>query len=290
MMLTGQIVDRESAVLEYTGSPRPFGIDRNHKELARFSNDDAHALEPAIYCLAEFAREALVVQRAEAAPPLTPPLPPPIIKGQGPAKEEDKFSILDTYDTVFLIDDSPSMAGQRWGLVKKILDYSTALATRYDTDGIDVHFFNNKGQNEDKVRDPVVARQIHRRVTLRGSTPTLDQLSRHLMDYLRRFRAGRDNFNFKGYNLIVLTDGEPNEDWEDPNEISDQEDAMVNSAAYRLIRKKIVQVAKELDKAGAEANQVGIQFCQIGSDEKAQQFFEYLDDRLKKKWDLERDV
>lgn len=254
--------------------------------MVRFPHDAAHALEPAIYHLAQFGRNALASRRPSRPSPyplLSPPSP-------GPTSGEDKFSILESYDTVFLVDDSPSMRGKRWDLVKRILTYSLALATQYDPDGIDIHFLNNKTANVNNIKDQAIAVEIHRQITLRGSTPILDQLSRHLNDYLRRFKAAQDDFNFKGYNLIILTDGEPDREYEDPYEISDREDAKVTSPAYRLIRKKIVQIARELQQVKAERTQVGIQFCQVGDDKAASSFFHYLDNRLKGKYGLDRDV
>lgn len=248
--------------------------------MARFSNDDAHALEPAIHFLAQVARNALTT---------TPKMPSP--PEPDPTNAEDKYSVLSRFDTVFLVDDSPSMNGQRWELVNKILDYSTAVATSYDPDGIDVHFFNNTTANQDNVRDRAVAVHIHRNIFLKGNTPIRDQLSRHLNNYLRKYRKrSEDDINFKGYNLIVLTDGEPNPEREDLEDISDQEDARVTKPAYRMIRKLIVDVAHALDMEGAERSQIGIQFCQIGNDAEAHAFFKYLDDRLKGKWRLKRDV
>lgn len=259
--------------------------------MVRFSHDAVHALGPAIYYLAQFGRNALASRRP--APPGSYPWPTPpslpSLPSPGTNRGEDRYSILETYDTVFLVDDSPSMLGKRWDLVKQILTYSLALATQYDTDGIDIHFLNNKTANANNIKDQAIAVEIHRQITLRGSTPILDQLSRHLNDYLRRFRLSND-INFKGYNLIVLTDGEPDSEFEDPDDISDREDARVTSAAYRMIRKRIVQVAQALQQGNAERKQVGIQFCQVGDDEAATSFFQYLDNRLKGKYHLDRDV
>ena len=74
--------------------------------------------------------------------------------------------------------------------------------------------------------------------------------------------------------------------------ISDQEDAKKNKATFRLIRKKIIEVAKALDapKVDAKLGQVGIQFCQIRNDHDANAFFEFLDDRLKGNTKLGREV
>ncbi len=284
-----QIVDKESAVYEYPGCPKPFGVERDHKHMAKFANNDDHALKPAVHFLATIAANALEREKARSRPTIVPPPPPAPVNSEGVAVE-DRFSILEGYDTVFLIDDSPSMRGEKWGLVQKILNYSTEMATRYDQDGIDVHFMNNFSANQDGVKDPKIAAQLHHGIELRGNTPTLDRLSRHLKLYLQKFKAANYSADFKGYNLILLTDGEPNREHEDDSDISDQEDAKKYKAAFRLIRKKIVEVARKLDEEDAESKQVGIQFCQIGNDEEATVFFQYLDDRLKGKHKLGRDV
>ncbi|KAK3170567.1 hypothetical protein OEA41_002648 [Lepraria neglecta] len=85
---------------------------------------------------------------------------------------------------------------------------------------------------------------------------------------------------------------EPNDEWEDEDDISDQEDAKKNKAAFRLILKKIIEVAKALDvlEVDAELGQVGIQFCQIRNDRDATAFFEFLDVRLKGKAKIGRDT
>ncbi|MCJ1423906.1 hypothetical protein MMC29_001791 [Sticta canariensis] len=282
----GLIVDKASAVIEYPDSPRPFGINRNHREMAKFSDGDTHALEPAINFLAQFARDAINARQLGHLS----------VSGDAPSmiinsNVEDKFSILDSYDTVFLVDDSPSMAGERWELVKKILNRSTTVAMCYDPDGVDMHFFNNKNANQDNIKDPVIAEEIHQNIELRGNTPLLHQLSEHLDCYRRIFETrNADEINFKGYNLIILTDGKSDEEFEDPDEVSDREDAKVNSAAYRLIRKEIVKMARAFDKAQAGRTQVGIQFCQIGNDEGAHAFFRYLDNNLKGRYKLGRDA
>ena len=256
--------------------------------MARFTDDDAHALEPAIQFLAQLAQQATAEQLSRARPRPRLPIPPAVSSVQAPGTES-LWSNLGRYDTCFLIDDSPSMA-DKWELVKAILDYSTELATRYDSNGIDIHFFNNIASNMDNVRDPVTARQIHHNIALRGSTPLLDQLSSHLDHYLLEYVENRRDLNFKKYNLIILTDGEPDPEDEDPGDVSDQEDARKYSGVYRLIRKKIVETARELDALKAQPNQLAIQFCQIGNEDGVQEFFEYLDDHIKVKWKLKRDV
>ena len=203
---------------------------------------------------------------------------------------EDKFSVLESYDTVFLIDDSPSMRGEKWELVQKILDYSIVVVTRYDPDGVDVHFMNNTRANQDSIKDSRFATTLHHGIELRGNTPTLDRLSRHLKSYYQRFKAADFSKDFKGYNLIVLTDGEPNPEDDDESDLSDQDDARNHKPAFKLIRRRIVDMAKKLDEVDAERKQVGIQFCQVGNDKDATEFFQYLDDRIKGKNNLHRDV
>lgn len=271
-----QIFDKDSAVIKYAGSPRPFGVNQNHKEMAKFSDADTHALEPAIQFLAQFARDALSARTAPRRSSISPLHTPAAIAS---LDSEDKFSLLSSYDTAFLVDDSPSMANGRWDLVKSILDQATIVATSYDLDGIDIHFLNNTMANTDNVKDQAVAADILQNIVLRGSTPIINELYQHLDDYIRKFRR-TDKLNFKGYNLIILTDGEPNRDWEDLNDMLYRKDARINSAAYRLIQEKIASIAKELDEAGVERTQLGIQFCQIGNDEGAKAFFDPLDNKL----------
>ena len=257
--------------------------------MAKFLNDDDHALKPAVHFLAIFAANAIEREKARYRPTITPPPPPAPVDNEGHAVE-DRFSVLEDYDTVFLIDDSPSMRGEKWELVQKILDYSIVMATRYDPDGVDIHFMNNTKANQDHIKDSKFATTLHHGIELRGNTPTLDRLSRHLRSYYQRFKAADFSPEFKGYNLIVLTDGEPNPEDDDESDMSDQDDARNHKPAFKLIRKRIVDMAKKLDDVDAERKQVGIQFCQIGNDTDATEFFEYLDNRIKGKHNLHRDV
>ena len=63
--------------------------------------------------------------------------------------------------------------------------------------------------------------------------------------------------------------------------LSAQENAEKTIPALRLLRKTIAEVAEEFDEVGADSRQIGIQFCQIGDDEGATIFFEYLEEQLK---------
>lgn len=48
------------------------------------------------------------------------------------------------YDTVFLVDDSGSMAGALWREAGKALSDVARVAAHYDDDGIDIHFLNSR--------------------------------------------------------------------------------------------------------------------------------------------------
>lgn len=47
------------------------------------------------------------------------------------------------YDIVFLVDDSGSMYGNRWGEAGRALAGVARIAAQYDNNGIDVYFLNS---------------------------------------------------------------------------------------------------------------------------------------------------
>lgn len=276
-------------MFDYDGAPRPFGLNRDHREMTKFSRDNDQGMSAIVHFIANRARDAIAELDAQARAAYSTPLPqhPTAIRNKN---EEDKFAILKQCDTVFLVDDSPSMRGRGWELVQHILEHSMTVATWYDRNGIDLHFFNDWDSNQNELSDPEKAIRVLKNVDLNGDSPLYDQLCRHLDDYWSRFEKDGRKVEFKNYNLIILTDGEPKEEYESSDEISDQEDARKNKAAFRMIRKKIVDVARQLDKANARKKQIGIQFCQIGDDRDANVFFHYLDNDIKGNYKLKRDV
>lgn len=70
-------------------------------------------------------------------------------------------------------------------------------------------------------------------------------LIHHLNDRVQKFKAADFSADFRCYNLIVLTDGEPNPDYENESDISDQEDTKKNKPAIRLIRKGVNRSSAE---------------------------------------------
>ena len=249
--------------------------------MTKFSSAEHELLEPAVAFLCQSVKNAFELQSLWQAEPGTNDTRSWC--SQPESGEEDKFFILREYDTVFLVDDSSSMqTARRWELVQRILAVSTDIATQYDPDGIDIRFFNNRTASAREIKDPKTARAMVQQVTPNGRTPTLRRMSELLRSYIRRLRDNQDDENFPKYNLIILTDGEPDRDFEEPGDISDAEDARKNTAANRKIRKEIVNIAKQLDDMGAVGEQVGIQFCQIGNDTGVTKFFDFLDNGLRK--------
>ena len=183
--------------------------------------------------------------------------------------KEKVFSNLKKYDTVFLVDDSGSMAGPRWRTTSRVLKDITKIAVDYDKNGVDIYFFNeplDDGEGKD-VKDPNEIMRIFDNVTPDGSTPTARALDQLLSEYVWALEQNR---NKKGLNLIVLTDGQP-----DPGE---------------KVEETIVKYANELKALRMSSTKVGIQFVQIGADEEARLFLQSLDDDLKEKHGLDRDV
>ncbi|KAL9044597.1 MAG: hypothetical protein Q9214_002280 [Letrouitia sp. 1 TL-2023] len=257
--------------------------------MTKFSRDNDQGMSAIVHFIANRARNAIAESDAQARAAYATPLPQHPTEKRS-KNEEDKLAILKQCDTVFLVDDSPSMRGRGWELVQQILEYSMTVATWYDRNGIDVHFFNDWDSNQNELNDHEKAIRVLKSVDLNGDSPLYDQLCRHLDDYWSRFEKDGRKLEFKNYNLIILTDGEPKEEYESSDEISDQEDARKNKAAFRMIRKKIVDVARQLDKANARPKQIGIQFCQIGDDRDANVFFQYLDNDIKRNYKLKRDM
>lgn len=268
--------------------PEPLGVQRNHREMVKFSHKADHGLQPVSNFLAAEASRVTTERdaRHQAIQRTRAPnkQPPPLANGQ-----EDELAILHHCDTVFLVDDSPSM-GKRWDLLMTILGDAVNKATCYDWDGVDIYLMNNMQMSEKNVRSQAMASAFLSKVQPTGSTPIYYWLCRLLDNFLYKYNKHGKEVDFKNYNLIVITDGEPNPEDESDDEISDQEDAEQNKGAYRLIRKKIVETAKYLDENRAPKDLLGIQFCQIGNNEEAAQFFKYLDDDIKKKNRLKRDV
>ncbi|KAF2726367.1 hypothetical protein K431DRAFT_280397 [Polychaeton citri CBS 116435] len=175
-----------------------------------------------------------------------------------PAPEaDDPYTFLSSFDTIFLIDDSGSMAGSRWREAGKAIEAIAPICTAHDADGIDIFFLNNSDSRHfHNVRDSATVREIFQTVSPRGGTPTGQRLNKILTPYLRKYESNPDTT--KPINIICITDGEPSDDVESP----------------------LIKAAKKLDKLDAPAWQVGVQFFQVGRDEQAKRHLSQLDDEL----------
>jgi len=170
---------------------------------------------------------------------------------------DDRYAFLSSFDTVFLIDDSGSMAGRSWRETGAALETITPICVAHDADGIDIHFLNARDSPLFKnIRSATAVRDIFRSVRPQGGTPTGQRLNQILKPYLRQFEAEPDTT--KPLNIIVITDGEPSDD----------------------VESTIIAAAKKLDKLDAPAWQVGIQFFQVGREPGAREHLKQLDDEL----------
>jgi uncharacterized protein YegL len=174
------------------------------------------------------------------------------------SSDNDQYAFLKSFDTVFLIDDSGSMAGRSWKETGKALETITPICTQRDADGIDVYFLNHPDSSLYKnISSAGTVVEIFQTVRPGGATPTGQRLNKILKPYLQRYQENPDNT--KPINIIVITDGEPSDDVESP----------------------IIQAAKKLDKLDAPAWQIGIQFFQVGKEPGAREHLKQLDDGLK---------
>lgn len=268
--------------------PHPFGIQANHKEMVKFKHSGEHGLQPISSFLGSNADQAVKKRHAQQ---YAMRLRQNTYIGERifNSNEEDPLAILRACHTVFLIDDSTSMI-EKWDILMAVLREATEKATCYDQDGVETYLMNNWRLHKSNVRSYSEVFDMFQKVSPSGGTPIFGWICR-LLDH---FRSNYDKYgkepHFKNLNLIVITDGDPDGEEESADEISDPEDARRTKGGYRLIRKKIVEVARHLDRTNARRDQLAIQFCQIGNDPDATRFFEYLDDEIKTSQGLKRDV
>ncbi|CAK7209574.1 hypothetical protein SCUCBS95973_000486 [Sporothrix curviconia] len=198
---------------------------------------------------------------------------------------EDPYAFLSMFDTVFLIDDSGSMAGRSWREVKAVLANILPICTAHDTDGVDIYFLNHKtpppplsapvqpGKARGgyyNITDTATVEHIFRNVRPSNGTPTGTRLHSILTPYIRSYEMERNAMQQRGdygdpdpdvikpVNIIVITDGAPTDD---PEEI-------------------LVDAAKKLDRFEAPPFQVGVQFFRVGNEPGAAEYLERLDDGL----------
>lgn len=189
--------------------------------------------------------------------PLINPNTLPLPSTNPPPGQDDPYAFLRSFDTIIIIDDSGSMAGQRWQQTAEALASIVPITTYYDSDGIDLFFLNAQPlPSHRNIKTPAQVISIFNSVSPRGATPTGSALKRLLKPYCERYKKAPGSC--KPMNIIVITDGVPTDD---PESV-------------------IVQYAKKLDDMDADLTQVGIQFFQIGDDVSATEALRELDDAL----------
>jgi len=161
---------------------------------------------------------------------------------------------------MFLIDDSDYI-GDRWPAMKKSLARFAELATKYDTDGIDLAFIHSETEHSSITKDQlewlmanVEAETVPNKES--GSSMSIS-LDKHLSRYTRKYKEHTNCCKY--LNLIVLTSGDPGY-WDDFDD-------------------KVLEYAKEFDVMSAPKFQLGIQFALIQTEPEDQERFRRLDDQ-----------
>ncbi|KAH0553125.1 hypothetical protein GP486_006688, partial [Trichoglossum hirsutum] len=282
-----KIVDEDSACLDFSSALPPFPIDANHSDMVKFSTSIHRGFEriisafleivtrppprpvtpePAIARIAITADTTNTTNNAVTTTTSIAPRPRASDPHAGRKRLEDKLRFLSKYDTVFFIDDSDSMGSYEdlndpentlWKQTRDIFLKLVPLALKHDRDGVDIRFLNTTWYNENNVKWESRIEYLFGQVQPDGSTPIGFELDRFLRNYLRRLERDLD---IKPLNLIVLTDGEP-DDWP-------------------LMEKAIVGAARRVQELGALDRQIGIQFVQVGNEPEATRFLKRLDDDL----------
>lgn len=198
--------------------------------------------------------------------------------------KDDPYAFLSSFDTVFLIDDSGSMYGSNWDETRAVLEAIVPICTEHDEDGVDVYFLNHKTSDEGDalkgaagtgyrgIKKSQDVQDLFKRVSPNGGTPTAMRmrsiLNTYLKLYTQRVQETGDETILRPLNLIIITDGAPNDEPED----------------------EIVRVAKKLDALDAPMYQIGVQFFQVGNDPQATAALRNMDDDLTNKHPGMRDM
>ncbi|KAJ7487801.1 hypothetical protein FB451DRAFT_727459 [Mycena latifolia] len=180
---------------------------------------------------------------------------------------ESALELLRNFQTVLIVDDSRSMKGELWKQAGKALQDLAAVASEYDTDGLEIHFLNSHVCAK-RVKSAEEVEDVFNKVTPTNSTP----IGRKLQALLDEYLAGlASNPELKRVSYIIITDGAPTDRAETEPELV------------------IVNAARELDSRRALLTQVGIQFVQVGSNTAATRYLESLDNNLRTKYNI-RDI
>ena len=250
-------------------------IRKDRKIKCAYLTHDAHLADLSIERDADYARAAKLPEQEKLLSLVLNAVRETLIKKPTqpfkprPRNAERTFAKLKGYDTRFLVDDSDSMYGPRWITTKQVLAHIASIAVKYDKNGVDVRFFNNYLDDEDRLNLDSAEKvmSLFDNLEPEGPTPTADTLDMELNEYIHEYKSNR---HIKGLNLIIITDGEPSHGQD--------------------VEAVVVKYARILAQLDAPSLQVGIQFVQVGDEKLAKDFLDSLDNDLQTKYELDRDV
>lgn len=180
---------------------------------------------------------------------------------------ESPLRVLLKYDIVIIFDDSASMLiadgksrRSRWEQAWDAVEILVCVGSKYDKDGIEIHFLN-KREKDTTVMNEADVRRLRTAVGLPGKdtyTPLGDVLDTLLLEYMQKTGDKPGRRGVKKRIFLVITDGAASDAPED----------------------SIARAANFFHKGQFPLDQVGVQFIQVGNDPEATKFLEDLDEDL----------
>lgn len=189
---------------------------------------------------------------------------------------ESPLKVLEDYDIVIIFDDSQSMniadgkgprfpgdqtlRRTRWKQAWDALTVLVREGSKYDRNGIQIHFLNRRRANK-TVKNENDIRQLQERVReppTNTHSPIGDMLDTLLLKYQSELGSWPGRLGVKKRLFLVISDGAASDGVEDP----------------------IIRAANALERKNFPLNQAGIQFVQVGNDLGATAFLRELDEEL----------
>ncbi|KAJ3075019.1 hypothetical protein HDU98_009463 [Podochytrium sp. JEL0797] len=195
----------------------------------------------------------------------------------GSDRRPSGLELLSQVHTVFLIDDSGSMAGgavsygfsgslysdfaalrykSRWDQVRDLLADFAPIVTQYDPHGLSL-FFLNAPTIHTKIRSSDAVNAVFRSNRPNGGTPLGRRVNDILDAYMTCLRYDR---NLKPLNLVVFTDGESQDE--------------------EVLKHSIESHVHHVMNRGYVAHQLGIEFVQVGDDAEATRHLREIEEEV----------
>lgn len=173
---------------------------------------------------------------------------------------------------MFVIDDGESMQACWKELVDLYQDLIYMVKRKkLDPDGSELQFIRSSDRKVSKKTSDLVKMVKDRKGKLQGESDFASRLDRILEDYCQRRRK---HPNTRPISLYVFTDGR----WQ-----------LGDKQLERVVR-VIKRTVEFLEKEGANDKMVGIQFISFGNDVVGKERLRWLDEDLKEKYHLARDI